>query len=134
MGPGGIRSRPGLLFSSQNSWQSPHSELSTSPAEARLVEQMSLMANLLQMAFTLHDQAAQNQLTFCLGFLHMRLEISRSEHARAETRAGGPAQGTMPFQKHPKGPVHEAWTPHAHTTQTSWVSHSCCPHPFPAPC
>lgn len=52
------------------------------------------------MAFTIHDQAAQNQLTFPLGLLSG--EAGTPMECKCWNRSGGQTQWTKSFQKHPK--------------------------------
>lgn len=78
-------------------------------------------ANFLSMAFTIHDQAAQNQLTFPLGLLGGEAGVQLEWKRTGWNMSGGPAPWTMPVQEHPKP------TP-------SSPHHSSCPDLVPIPC
>lgn len=76
----------------------------------RLAKQAPLTVNFLLMAFTIHDQAAQNQLTFPLGLFSS--EADAQMECKCWKRSGGQTQWARSFQKHPKPtPSRLHWSP-----------------------
>lgn len=97
---------------SLHSWKSSETLLSLHLRSwGRLAKQAPLTVNFLLMAFTIHDQAAQNQLTFPLGLLCGEAG-AQMECKRWRRRGGAKPNEPGLFRKHSKPtPSRPHWSP-----------------------